>query len=358
MKAKLTFISLSAVIILAIVLMFAVSVEKKSDKAVMQGQADSALADKNNIKTDGTPEQTIPLEPEPAETLQVSFANVKTVTFWDDRIAAGTDGGVFTYKPEDSSYQFFYYANGLTDYDVNTILKVGDKLLVGTQGGLSVIDKAGNIQQIDFGFKPPVTALAESQGSILIGTADDGLIEYSEGNSRRLLDVDEINAIVSNGDQIWVATNGYGLYSFDGMDWKKRFLVDDSTAFDCVADLGAKFDRIYAGTAYGLYVFDGGRWSLYNEDDGLLMPDVREIAFKGWKIIVGTADWGIYEVFEDWVTPRAWSEGMEVTALAADGDYTVVGTPHEGIYIADHEKVSHINPSPQTFTRPLVASIQ
>lgn len=358
MKSKLAFISISAVIIFAVVLMFAVSVEKKTDTTALQGQADSALVNKDNIKTDGTPEQTIPLEPEPAETLQVSFANVKTVTFWGDRVAAGTDGGVFTYKPEDSSYQFFYYANGLTDYDVNAILQVGDKLLVGTQGGLSVIDKAGNIQKIDFGFNSAVTALAESQGSILIGTADDGLIEYSEGTSRKMLDVDEINAVVSTGDQVWVATDGFGLYSFDGMKWKKRYLIDDSTAFDCVSDLGAKFDRIYAGTPFGLYVFNGGRWSLYNEDNGLLMPDVREIAFKGWKIIVGTSDWGIYEIFEDWVTPRAWSEGMEITALASDGDYTVVGTPHDGIYIANQDNISHINPSPQTFTRPIVASIQ
>ena len=50
-------------------------------------------------------------------------------------------------------------------------------------------------------------------------------------------------------------------------------------------------------------------------------------------------------------------EGMEVTALASSDDYTVVGTPHEGIYIADGDNISHVNPTPQTFTRPIVASI-
>ncbi|NIP42693.1 MAG: hypothetical protein GWO41_11900 [candidate division Zixibacteria bacterium] len=358
MKSKLGFIAVSSVIVLSIVIIFAVSIERKdAGPNKLRGKADSGLVKKGNSNMGEVPEQVIPIEPEPAETLQVSFAHVKDIAFWNDRIAAGTEGGVFTYEPEDSSYQFFYYANGLTEYDVNALLQVEDKLLVGTQGGLAQIDQAGNIKEIDFGFEPPVTALAESQGSLLIGTASDGLVAYQDGIGRRILEVLDINSVVSSGDQIWVSTAGHGLYSFDGMDWKKRFLVDDTTAFDYVADLGFKFERLYAGTAYGLYVFDGGRWNIYDEEDGLLFCDVRNIAFKGWKIVVGTSDWGIYEIFEDWVSPRAWSEGMEVTSLACKGDYTIVGTSNEGIYIAKAGEISHINPTPQTFTRPVVASV-
>ncbi|MBD3217410.1 MAG: hypothetical protein GF310_03980 [candidate division Zixibacteria bacterium] len=360
MKTKLGFIAVSSVIVLAIIIIFAVSIKKREQPVEpkdMQVKADSGLVEDENINMGEVPEQVIPIEPEPAETLQVSFAYVKDLTFWNDRIAAGTEGGVFTYKPEDSSYQFFYYANGLKEYNVNALLQVEDKLIVGTQGGLAQIDQAGNIENIEFGFEPPVTALAESQGSLLIGTAKDGLIAYQDGTGQQILKVLDILSVEASGDQIWVSTAGHGLYSFDGMKWKKRFLVDDTTAFDYVADLGIKFQRLFAGTAYGLYVFDGGRWSLYNEEDGLMICDVRHIDFKGWKIVVGTNDWGIYEIFEDCVTPRAWSEGMDVTALASNDDYTVVGTPHEGIYIADGDNISHINPTPQTFTRPIVASI-
>ncbi|HDS00448.1 MAG TPA: hypothetical protein ENO22_03935 [candidate division Zixibacteria bacterium] len=358
MKSKLGFIAVSSVIVLSIIIIFAVSIERKdSGPNELQGRADSGRVKDGNSNPGEVPEQVIPIEPEPAETLQISFAHVKDLTFWNDRIAAGTEGGVFTYKPEDSSYQFFYYANGLTEYDVNALLQIGDKLLVGTQGGLAQIDQAGRIEKIDFGFEPPVTALAESRGSILIGTAKDGLISYQDGSARQIFQVLDITSVVSSGDQIWVSTGGHGLFSFDGMEWKKRFLVDDTTAFDYVADLDFKFQRLFAGTPYGLYVFDGGRWSLYNEEDGLMICDIRHIDFKGWKIVVGTNDWGIYEIFEDWITPRDWTEGMEVTALACKDDYTVVGTPHEGIYIAKGDQINHINPTPQTFTRPVVASI-
>jgi hypothetical protein len=360
MKTKLTFIGLSSVIVLGVVLIFALSIEKKEQPATPVDElavADSIISeiDVDEILDDNQIEEIIPLETAPVETLQVSFANVKDVAIWDDRIVAGTEGGVFTYRVSDSSYQFFYYANGLTDYNVNAILTLGNKLIVGTEGGLSEIDKAGNVIPIDFGFNPPVTALAESNGALLIGTRDDGLIAYEDGTSKQMLELPEISSIVSSGDQIWVASDGHGLFSFDGMKWKKRFLVDDSTAFDCVADLGYKFNRLYAGTAYGMYVFDGGQWNLYNEEDGLLVCDVTEIDFKGWKIIAGTSDWGIYEIFEDAVTPKAWSEGLEVTALASNGQTTVIGTPSDGIYIVESNTVNHINPTPQSFTRPVMA---
>ena len=93
--------------------------------------------------------------------------------------------------------------------------------------------------------------------------------------------------------------------------------------------------------------FDGGRWSLYNEEDGLLACDITEIDFSGWKVVGGQLpDWGIYEIFEDVVTPKAWSEGLTVAALASNGQQTVLGTPDDGIYIAEGHAIDHVNPTP------------
>ncbi len=363
MKTKLAFATIAALITLCLVIILAVSVEKKQKPSLaaleqeQKVETDSGLAAENNALIEDQAEQVIPLEPEPVETLTVSFAHVRSLTFWDERIAAGTENGVFTYKSEDSSYQFFYAANGLPDKNINDVLEYGDKLVIGSDEGLAMLDKAGNVSRIDFGFRPPVTALAEDNGTILIGTEDDGLIAYFDGSSQKMFDLPAISAVISSGDQIWVSSFGYGLYSFDGMEWKKRFLVNDTTAFDIITDLGTKFNRVYAGTPYGMYVFDGGQWRLYNEEDGLFACNISEIDFKGWKILVGTVDWGIYEVFEDLVTPRAWSEGMEVSALASNGEITVVGTPGDGIFIDDGTNIAHINPSPQTLTRPVMATI-
>jgi hypothetical protein len=358
MKTKLSIISLSAVIILAIVMITAINIQKDRDSK----QADKVVPAEDTITTsvqteieDIPAETVIPLEPEAVETLSVSFANVRDVAVWEERVAAGTEGGVFTYLPEDSSYQFYHAGAGLDEGDVNCVLPLADKLYVGGENGLAEIDLAGNIEKLEFGFDAPVNALAEYDGTLLIGTEEDGLIAWSYGFSNCLLEVPQISAVVSADDQIWVATRGHGLYSFDGRKWQKRFLIEDSTALDYVTDLGYKFNRVYATTAFGLYVFDGGRWKLYNEEDGLLVCDLTAVDFSGWKIIVSTSDWGIYEIFEDIVTPKAWSEGMEVTALASNGNLTAIGTPADGIYIAQGGSISHVNPSPQTFTRPALA---
>lgn len=363
MKSKLAFIVLSSAIVLSIVIMFAVSIQKKDgpDPIVISDTAASLeiaeVPDTVTDPVDQPEEQLIPFEFEPEETLQVSFADVRDVAFWKDRIAAGTSGGVFTYRLSDSSYQFYHYGDGLTDYEVQTILPFQGKLIVGTATGLFEIDQSGDISRIDFGYQSSVTALTESRGTLLIGTKQDGLIAYWDGSSNQLLDVDDITSIVSAGDQIWVATDGNGLHSFDGLEWKRRFLIRDTTAFDYVTDLGYRFNRLFAGTHYGLWVFDGGRWKLYDEDDCLTATDVTQVDFLGWKIVVGTRGYGVYEIFEDIVATLNWSENMEVTALAANENTLVVGTPDQGIYIAEGKSISHINPTSQSFTRPIIARI-
>jgi ligand-binding sensor domain-containing protein len=358
MKSKVAFIAVSAVILLSLIVMFAVSIEKK-DEANLQVNAqltiDSIIADNSEPINDDINNQLIPFEPEAEETFEVSFADVRDVAIWDDRIAAGTAEGVFTYRVSDSSYQFFYQANGLTNSEVGAILPYDDKLLVGTETGLIQIDQAGNITRIDFGYETPVTALAEADGTLLIGTRLNGLIAYWNGSSNQLLDVLDISSVISAGDHIWVATYGNGLYSFDGMEWKKRFLIRDTTAFDYVTDLGYRFNRLYAGTDYGLWVFDGGKWKLYDDESGLYACNVTAVDFLGWKIIAGTSGWGIYEIFEDVVNAKAWSEGLDITALASNENMLVAGTPDQGIYIAEGKTVSHINPTPQALIKPVVA---
>jgi len=358
MKSKIAFIAVSAVILLSLIVMFAVSIEKKDDLNLRTDaplKIDSVIADNSEPINDDIDDLLIPFEPEPEETFEVSFADVRDVVFWEDRIAAGTAEGVFTYRVLDSSYQFFHHANGLTDSEVGAILPYDGKLLVGTETGLAQIDQAGNITRIDFGYETPVTALAEADGTLLIGTRLNGLIAYWNGSSNQLLDVLDISSVISAGDHIWVATYGNGLYSFDGMEWKQRFLIRDTAAFDYVTDLGYRFNRLYAGTDYGLWVFDGGKWKLYDDESGLYACNITAVDFLGWKIIAGTSGWGIYEIFEDVVNPKAWSEGLEVTTLASNENMLVVGTPDQCIYIAEGKTVSHINPTPQALTEPVVA---
>jgi hypothetical protein len=76
-----------------------------------------------------------------------------------------------------------------------------------------------------------------------------------------------------------------------------------------------------------------------------------------WKILAGTRDWGYYEVFEEWVTPIAWSEALEVTSIASDKNMVVVGTPDTGIYVAKDKKMKNVNPGQDTIEIPVYASL-
>ncbi|MCK4656448.1 MAG: hypothetical protein KAT85_05430, partial [candidate division Zixibacteria bacterium] len=290
-------------------------------------------------------------------TISVDYSHVNCTAVMDGKAVAGTDGGVFIYDPVDSSVELVSVHKGLTDHHVLSILPVGDSLFIGTRTGLYLRDEYGLVSPVVPGLVAEITALASTGSEIYLGTTESGLVRVAGDEVSVMMDKGNITAIQFGCGLMWAASDGEGLFYFDGVKWRQRYLVPDSTAFDHVSSLGCKFNRLYVGTPEGMYVYDGGSWDLYDSDDGLLVCDVTSISFMEWKILAGTRDWGYYEIFEEWVTPIAWSEALKVTSISSDKNLVVVGTPDTGIYVAKDKKMTNVNPGRDTIEIPVYASL-
>ncbi len=290
------------------------------------------------------------------DTLNVDFSHVNCATVLDGRAVAGTDGGVFIYDPADSSIQIISAHNGLSEYRVTALLADSYSLYIGTENGLFVRNDNGDVIPLIPEVDAHITALALSADTVYIGTANRGLLAFSGGSAVTITEKAPVTDIVAGNGNLWVSIYGEGLFTYDGNNWKRRFLEDDTTAFDRVAALGYRYDRLFAGTSQGLWVFDGGSWDMYDPDDGLFACDITSIDFKGWKILVGSRTWGHFEIFEEWVTPMYWTEAMEITAVASDGNVVVVGTPDRGILVQNGKEVTMVNPGPDKIEIPVWAS--
>jgi ligand-binding sensor domain-containing protein len=368
MKSKLLFAAGAIVVAVVVIGVFAVSIEKREVVSGVEGSAPdytdvfaeidsiSRLAEKDAL-TDTAPTPELVQPSVHYDTVSVDYSHVNCTAVMDGKAVAGTDGGVFIYDPVDSSVELVSVHKGLTDHHVLSILPVADSLYIGTTTGLYLRDEYGLVSPVAPELVAEITALACAGSDIYLGTTDRGLVKVVGDEISVMMDKGNITAIQFGGGLMWAASDGEGLFYFDGVKWRKRYLVPDSTAFDHISSLGYKFNRLYVGTPEGMYVYDGGSWDLYDSDDGLLVCDVTSISFMEWKILAGTRDWGYYEIFEEWVTPIAWSEALEVTSIASDKNLVVVGTPGNGIYVAKDKKVDNVNPGEDAIEIPAYASL-
>jgi len=368
MKSKVLFAAGMIVIVVVTIGIFAVSIERREVVSGVEGSTPDfkdLFAEIDSIseqaETDAmTDTAHVPELVPPTvqyDTVRVDYSHVNCTAIMNGKAVAGTDGGVFIYDPVDSSVELVSVHKGLTDHSVLSLLPVGDSLYIGTKTGLFIRDEYGLISHAVPGLEAEIRAIARGGDDIYLGTAEHGLVRLSGDETIVLTDKKRITAIQFGGGLMWAASDGEGLFFYDGVTWRKRYLLPDSTAFDHISSLGHKFNRLYVGTPEGMYVFDGGKWDLYDSDDGLLVCDVTSISFAGWKILAGTRDWGYYEIFEEWVTPISWSEGLEVTSIASEQNLVVVGTPDNGIYVAINGTMSNVNPGQDTMEIPAYASL-
>gem|GEM_PF-2969488 len=368
MKSKLFFAAGMIVTAVVVIGIFAVSIEKREVASGVEGStpdfadvfarvdsiSESAEAD---ALTDTAPTPELVRPSIHYDTVSVDYSHVNCTAVMDGKAVAGTDGGVFIYDPADSSVELVSIHKGLTDHHVQSILPVGDSLYIGTTTGLYLRNEYGLVSPVAPELVAEITAIASVGDDIYLGTTESGLVKVAGDEISVMMDKESITAIQFGGGLMWAASDGEGLFYYDGVKWRKRYLAPDSTAFDHVSSLGYKFNRLYVGTPEGMYVYDGGSWDLYDSDDGLLVCDVTSISFMEWKILAGTRDWGYYEIFEEWVTPIAWSEALEVTSIASDKSLVVVGTPDNGIYVARDKKLNNVNPGEDTIEIPVFASL-
>jgi ligand-binding sensor domain-containing protein len=171
-----------------------------------------------------------------------------------------------------SGTRSLYAFHGLVNNHIYAMASTGDRLMVGTLGGLSVVDS--------------------------------GQVKASYTTSNSGLKHNWITAIVSVGDDWFVGTYGAGILRLDTTG-RWQIFSDAAGEFNVNPNAMVATDsRVYAGTlGQGLYVYDrtAARWTAVNA--GLPSNNVTAVAARGGYLYVGT-DNGLIRIPEQDLATR------------------------------------------------------
>lgn len=243
-------------------------------------------------------------------------------------IFAVTDEGIMV-------YDFVSHERRLipTERRLATLASHAGTLYAGGDGLFVVEDST--VLPVEIELAGEVTALAGFSYRLLIGTTD-GLYSRSIFGDEVMLEDMSITAIVAAGDNVWIGTDGAGLYQFDGVDFRQRYLQRDPSLLDFVTTADFNHDHLYVGTTAGLFVFDGGRWTQYGVADGLPSERISSIDASDWVVIVGTNQ-GVGTLYDgEWTTIDKLASvnavsvvryGRKILVATGDGDVLVKSGP-------------------------------
>ena len=251
------------------------------------------------------------------EEAPVDFNEVNDLLVIDSQLFAAYDQGlvIFDLKEKkgtllDSGEKF----NALTFYD--------GKLYAGGEG-LYFLDEKDLIPA-EIEFSGEVTSLYSEDFRLLIGTSD-GLYSQSSFGREQMMENIEVTDLQFDRDGLWVATNGDGLFRWDGERFHRRFLLRDTTIFNHVRDLDFNRDYLYVAAETGFFVFDGGKWTQWTTDDGIPSDCVSAVNADDWMVQVGTSG-GMVAYFDKNFYPAKNLDGVEANAIRRLDNKIFIGT--------------------------------
>jgi ligand-binding sensor domain-containing protein len=127
-------------------------------------------------------------------------------------------------------------------------------------------------------------------------------MKFTHYNGQQL---DNIKALAFDGQRLWIATHGKGLFSCDekGGVWTSYTTANSNIPSDYVHAVAVAPDgKIWAGTlSGGAASFDQVKriWKTYTRLDGMVDNDVTAIAFEGRYIWFGTLNGGVSVMLND-----------------------------------------------------------
>ena len=193
-------------------------------------------------------------------------------------IWVGTGKGLSWYDARSESFRNF----PTDDRAVTGIADTGDgRLMVAAGGDLLFFDKAamrfeeGNVLQYSGNIK--ATELLGDQECVWIGTAADGVLCWSPDNNgvRRIFAPGGgkmVQAILRNGDELWIATEGDGLWMYDiksnlSVSYHSSSAQRGNISSNYVRSLALDiYGRLWVGTYNGLSILENGVFQKIQSD--------------------------------------------------------------------------------------------
>lgn len=196
----------------------------------------------------------------------------------------------------------------------------------------------GELEPVAVAFEGTIRSLGGYGYRLMIGT-DAGLYAKSIFSEEALFAEIKVTGMAEDNSGLWVATDGEGLYRWDGAEFKRRYLLRDTAVFDHVNALAFNHDHLFVGTDEALFVFDGGRWETVTVENGLPSNEIRSIDASGWVVYLATPR-GVVSWFNYDVIPVAKIGDVAATHVRTFGGKLIVATETEGVLLKQGPAVS------------------
>ncbi len=236
-----------------------------------------------------------------------ALESVNALAVEGDTLWAGTGGGLVAWLTATDAYTIYTTVDGLADNRV-TALAVAPPgfatagLWVGTENGLSHRVGDSWVSTVGGPQDARITALAvDAEGVLWVGSHAgverfDGST-WSRGAAGVPLDGALIRGIsIRPGApaQVWVATDGDGVWRYDGTSWSQMTKTQGLADNHVWAVTAAPNGDLWAGTFAGVSRFDGTAWSTFTTTQGLPANYVRAVAVDAsGNVWVGTLGGGL-----------------------------------------------------------------
>lgn len=244
-------------------------------------------------------------------------------------------------------------AAGVDPTTIYAIAGLGNQLLFCTDDKLYEYLGPDTFHAVDLPFTPPIVTCTVSESTTFVGSHNDGVLAMTLGQVLPLKSDLSVTAIVRAPDGIWVGTNGDGLWFFNGEKWQKRFLHNDTTAFDDVTALAYRWPQLWVGTRQGLFRYNGGRWDMYTGNASAFPGGwVTDLALAGPYAYIGTADRGLW-IFDGTTFAQIGQfAGESITRIKVDHREVFVGTQNSGVHVLHSGKWRPLYPASDTANMP------
>lgn len=280
-------------------------------EAIGKQMVDAAFA--QNADTSAVAAEEVKLEEAP----EINFNEVNDIIMFDSLLYAAYDEGLVIYN-------FNTKKSTLIDNGqrFNALAFYAGELYAGGEKLYTVSGR--DLRPADAEFEGEVTSLYSDSFRLLIGTKN-GLFSKSPFGREQLMNAVAINDLQFDNDGLWVATDGEGLYRWDGDRFRRRYLLRDTTIFDHVYDLAFNHDHLYVAAECGFFVFDGGKWEQWTSAEGLPATAVHAVNADDWMVQVGTEK-GMVAYFDKNLYPVKKLDTVEANVIRLLDEKLVVGT--------------------------------
>lgn len=187
---------------------------------------------------------------------------------------------------------------------VRGVAEFRGKRYAATAGGLAALGVEGGIEQtytvLDGLPENDLQAIASYQDRLYLGTAHSGLIAF-DGARFTQFDFKQpvarrITVLLATPAELLIGTFDGGLFEFDGQTFTRRYQATKDADFKSVTAIAVRDSRVCIGTHdQGLYLWREGRIDRITRTEGLPSNRITSIVSSARGLLVAT-DFGVVEI--------------------------------------------------------------